>query len=179
MKSKKTPNEIANEWQVFEIKYCVPSFSKLINNAMVLFGEFVIDILKFDKFLHEKFGNYEDEGKSMRDILSEKYGDDIKDYVEQMVNAHTNYEELTDNQLQSNYKLIKEKYPDALLLFRSGNDYIALNDDADKVAKVCGIQETNTIVKFEYYKLDNYLPKLVRAGNRVAICEELPKPETK
>lgn len=170
---KKTPHEIANEWQVFEIKYGVPPFSKLINNAMVLFGEFVIDILKFDQFLHEKFGNYEDEGKSMRDILSEKYGDDIKDYVEQMVNAHTNYEELTDKQLQSNYKSIKEKYHDALLLFRSCNDYIALNDDADKVAKVCGIQKTNTIVKFEYNKLDDYLPKLVRAGYKTAVCEKI------
>ena len=78
-------------------------------------------------------------------------------------------------EILSNYKQIKAKYPDRLLLFRSASHYIALNDDAKTVAQICGTQLTNTLTRFEYYKLDNYLPKLVRAGNRVAICEELQK----
>lgn len=82
-------------------------------------------------------------------------------------------------QIQNNYKQIKEKYPDAILLFRVSSNYIALRDDANIVAEVCGIQKTNTIVKISYDKLDDYLPKLVRSGHRTAICEELPKPETK
>lgn len=79
-------------------------------------------------------------------------------------------------ELQNNYNKIKVKYPDAILLFRVGSNYIALRDDANIVAEVCGIQKTNTIVKFSYNKLDEYLPKLVRAGHRTAICEELSKP---
>lgn len=80
------------------------------------------------------------------------------------------------HKLLNNWKQIKAKYPDVLLLFRSANHYIALNDDAKIVAYICGTQLNNTLTQFEYYKLDYYLPKLVRAGNHVAICEELPKP---
>jgi len=54
----------------------------------------------------------------------------------------------------SNYKQIKAKYPDALLLFRSANHYIALNDDSKIVAHICGTQLTNTLTRFEYYKHD-------------------------
>ena len=79
-------------------------------------------------------------------------------------------------EILSNYKQIKAKYPDRLLLFRSASHYIALNDDAKTVAHICGTQLNNTLTKFEYYKLDDYLPKLVRTGNRVAICEKLDKP---
>lgn len=82
-------------------------------------------------------------------------------------------------ELQNQYKQIKEKYPDAILLFCVGSNVIALKNDANIVAEVCGIQKTNTIVKFSYDKLDDYLTKLVRSGHRTAICEELPKPETK
>lgn len=83
-KVMKTPHEIANEWQVFEIKYGVPPFSKIMQQQLALLGIFTIDIFKFDDYLHKKFGNYEDENKSMGEILSEKYGKDIYEYVEQM-----------------------------------------------------------------------------------------------
>lgn len=79
-------------------------------------------------------------------------------------------------QIQNNYKQIKAKYPEHLLLFCVGSNFIALQDDANIVAVVCGIQETNTIVKFSYNKLNDYLPKLVRSGHRTAVCEELGKP---
>jgi len=87
------------------------------------------------------------------------------------------YDEMKAIELQNNYNKIKVKYPDAILLFRVGNNFIALRDDANIVAKVCGIQETNTIVKFSYNKLDDYLPKLVRSGHRTAVCEELQLPK--
>lgn len=81
--------------------------------------------------------------------------------------------------LQAKYEQVKTKYPEHLLLFRIDSNFIALRDDANIVAKICGIPKTNTIVKFSYYKLDDYLPKLIRSGQKVAVCEELPKPETK
>ena len=76
-------------------------------------------------------------------------------------------------ELQNNYNKIKVKYPDAILLFRVGSNYVALRDDANIVAKVCGIQKTNTIVKFCFNQIDDYLPKLVRSGHRTAICEKI------
>lgn len=82
-------------------------------------------------------------------------------------------------ELLNKYRSIKAKYPDAILLFCVGSNVIALKNDANIVAEVCGIKKANTIVKFSNDKLDDYLPKLVRAGHRTAICEELPKPETK
>ena len=74
---------------------------------------------------------------------------------------------------------IKGKYPTALLLFRVGDFYEAYNDDAKDACKILGI----TLCKrgkadfefcgFPYHALDSYLPKLVRAGKRVAICDEI------
>lgn len=60
-----------------------------------------------------------------------------------------------------------------ILLFNVDSNYIALKDDANVVAKVCGIEKTNTIVKFNCNKLDDYLFKLVRSGHRIGVCEEL------
>lgn len=76
---------------------------------------------------------------------------------------------------------MKSKHPDALLLFRCGDFYECYEDDADKAAKVLGI--TVTIKKvgrksikmsgFPFHSLDSYLPKLIRTGTRVAICDML------
>lgn len=76
-------------------------------------------------------------------------------------------------ELQNKYNQIKDKYHDAILLFRVSSNFIALRNDANKVAEVCGIQKTNTIVKFSYNKFDYFLSKLVRSGQKVAVCEEL------
>lgn len=84
------------------------------------------------------------------------------------------------------YLSIKAKYPDALLLFRVGDFYETFSDDAVKTSQVLGIVLTKRangaatyvdLAGFPYHSLDVYLPKLVKAGYRVAICEQLEDPK--
>ncbi len=84
------------------------------------------------------------------------------------------------------YNNIKFKYPDAMLLFRVGDFYETFGDDAIKAAKILGIvltkrgagSETETaLAGFPYHSLNTYLPKLVKAGLRVAICDQLEDPK--
>jgi len=88
--------------------------------------------------------------------------------------------------LMRQYQGIKAKYPDALLLFRVGDFYETFGEDAVKTSAVLGIVLTrkslgygaNTeLAGFPYHSLDMYLPKLVRAGHRVAICDQLEDPK--
>ena len=73
------------------------------------------------------------------------------------------------------YKELKEQYPDALVLARSGQWYVAYEDDAVAVSKILGITlagiKPNWQAAFPNHMLDSFLPKLVRAGKRIAICE--------
>ena len=81
--------------------------------------------------------------------------------------------------LSEQYKSLKEKHPDAMLLFRSGDFYHTLNEDAKKASDILGITLTKPRAKsqgeymasFPYHALDTYLPKLIRAGQRVAIAD--------
>ena len=84
------------------------------------------------------------------------------------------------------YNAIKEKYPDAMLLFRVGDFYETFGEDAKKAAGVLGIiltkrgagSETETaLAGFPHHSLNTYLPKLVKAGMRVAICDQLENPK--
>lgn len=84
--------------------------------------------------------------------------------------------------LQKQFEELKAKSPDAILLFRRGDFYEVLNEDAKPVADTLGI--TLTVRKdgmqmtgFPHHALDTYLPKLVRAGLRVAICDQLDDPK--
>ena len=87
------------------------------------------------------------------------------------------------------YFSIKAKHPDAILLFRVGDFYETFSDDAITASDILGITLTRRangaasyveLAGFPYHSLDTYLPKLVRAGQRVAICEQLENPkETK
>ena len=82
------------------------------------------------------------------------------------------------------YNKVKKKYPDAILLFRVGDFYETFGSDAVTASKVLGIVLTSRnnggndteLAGFPYHSLDLYLPRLVRAGYRVAICEQLEKP---
>jgi len=85
------------------------------------------------------------------------------------------------------YNGIKAKYPDALLLFRVGDFYETFGQDAIRASKVLGIVLTKRsngaaadmeLAGFPYHSLETYLPKLVRAGMRVAICDQLEDPKT-
>ncbi len=86
--------------------------------------------------------------------------------------------------LMGQYFKVKAKYPDAILLFRVGDFYETFGQDAIVASKVLGIVLTARnnggsdveLAGFPYHSLDLYLPRLVRAGHRVAICEQLEKP---
>lgn len=88
--------------------------------------------------------------------------------------------------LMKQYNAIKSKYPDALLLFRVGDFYETFGEDAVKASAILGIVLTKRkngaaafieLAGFPHHSLDTYLPKLVRAGNRVAICDQLEDPK--
>ena len=87
------------------------------------------------------------------------------------------------------YLDLKKKHPDAILLFRCGDFYETYKDDAVKASNILGITLTKsnerkddegkplTMAGFPYHALDTYLPKLIRAGERVAICDQLEAPK--
>jgi DNA mismatch repair protein MutS len=88
--------------------------------------------------------------------------------------------------LMQQYNQIKAKYPGALLLFRVGDFYETFGEDAVKAAGILGIVLTKRangaathieLAGFPHHSLDTYLPKLVRAGQRVAICDQLEDPK--
>lgn len=89
--------------------------------------------------------------------------------------------------LMKQYNAIKAKHPDALLLFRVGDFYETFGEDAVKASKILDIVLTKRangsashieLAGFPHHSLDTYLPKLVRAGNRVAICDQLEDPKS-
>lgn len=89
------------------------------------------------------------------------------------------------------FKEFKEKYPDAILLFRTGDFYETYQEDAEEASRILGITLTRSNEKkeadgsrlrmsmFPHHALDAYLPKLIRAGKRVAICDQLEAPKQK
>ena len=81
----------------------------------------------------------------------------------------------------NDYKTIKAKFPDCVILCRVGDFYEAYNEDAETAAKVLGIIVTRRdhvpMSGFPHQALDTYLPRLVRAGKRVAICDQLEEPQ--
>ncbi len=88
--------------------------------------------------------------------------------------------------LMKQYNAIKAKYPDALLLFRVGDFYETFGEDAIKTAGILGIILTKRgagseseieLAGFPHHSLNTYLPKLVKAGERVAICDQLEDPK--
>lgn len=87
--------------------------------------------------------------------------------------------------LMKQYNQIKAKYPDALLLFRVGDFYETFGEDAIKTSSVLNIvlthrnngSENNELAGFPHHSLNTYLPKLVKAGFRVAICDQLEDPK--
>ncbi len=89
--------------------------------------------------------------------------------------------------LMQQYNAIKIKYPGALLLFRVGDFYETFGEDAINAAQILGIvltkrgngsESETALAGFPHHSLETYLPKLVRAGQRVAICDQLEDPKT-
>lgn len=94
--------------------------------------------------------------------------------------------DIIETPLMKQYNAIKAKYPDALLLFRVGDFYETFGEDAIKTSKILGIVLTKRangaasyvdLAGFPHHALDTYLPKLVKAGQRVAICDQLEDPK--
>lgn len=92
---------------------------------------------------------------------------------------------VTETPLMKQYFEMKKKHPDAILLFRVGDFYETFAEDAEDASKILGICLTRRangkadsiyLAGFPHHALDTYLPKLVRAGRRVAICEQLEDP---
>lgn len=88
--------------------------------------------------------------------------------------------------LMKQYNRLKNKHPDAILLFRVGDFYETFGSDAIKTSEILGITLTKRasgaasfveLAGFPYHALDTYLPKLVRAGQRVAVCDQLEDPK--
>jgi antirestriction protein ArdC len=115
-------------------------------------------------------------------------------------NEHREYHEDEKRQQQQmsnvppiikQYNDLKQKHPDALLLFRCGDFYETYKEDAVKASNILGITLTKhskrmdeegkplKMAGFPYHALDTYLPKLIRAGERVAICDQLESPRQK
>jgi len=95
-------------------------------------------------------------------------------------------EKIAETPLMKQYLSIKAKYPDAILLFRVGDFYETFSSDAVIVSQILGIVLTKRangaasfveLAGFPYHSLDTYLHKLVKAGHRVAICEQLEDPK--
>ena len=80
------------------------------------------------------------------------------------------------------FKMLKEKHSDALILFRVGDFYETYCEDAKKLSEILGLTLTRQaktkmdLAGFPYHALDTYLPKLIRAGLRVAICDDISEP---
>lgn len=83
------------------------------------------------------------------------------------------------------FKNLKEKYPDAVLLFRCGDFYVTYSEDAVAASRVLGITLTRStkqkedngsglrMAVFPYFRLEEYMKKLIRAGHRIAICYQI------
>ena len=93
---------------------------------------------------------------------------------------------IVETPLMKQYAEMKAKHPDAILLFRVGDFYETFSDDAIEASEILGITLTRRangsaqyveLAGFPHHALDSYLPKLVRAGKRVAICEQLEDPK--
>jgi DNA mismatch repair protein MutS len=98
----------------------------------------------------------------------------------------SDFHKYVETPLMKQYYSIKAKHPDAVLLFRVGDFYETFGEDAIKASEILGITLTRRangsaqfveLAGFPHHALDTYLPRLVRAGQRVAICEQLEDPK--
>ena len=138
---------------------------------------------------HEK---KEEEKKRQNSPEQKKKEQEEKKRKEELTKAETKaVAAIALSPILSQFKSIKEKHPDAMLLFRRGDFYETYMDDAEKSSRILGITLTKNskekdfdgkplkIAGFPHHALDSYLPKLIRAGQRVAICDLLESPKQK
>ena len=115
-------------------------------------------------------------GDAEQDDSSSPAGEDVKEVA-------TSAQEPTP--ILKQFQELKAKHPEAVLLFRCGDFYESYMEDAEICAQVLGITLTKrssdkvSMAGFPYHALDTYLPKLIRAGKRVAICDQIEDPKAK
>lgn len=115
---------------------------------------------------------------TMEDVTAKLSSLNLTAPIEQKDDAEPLPKKEEKTSIQKQFEELKSKHPDAILLFRCGDFYEAMNEDAKPVADTLGITLTvrkdgMKIAGFPYHALDTYLPKLIRAGHRVSICDEL------
>lgn len=134
-----------------------------------------------------------------KDTVHEEYHEEKDKHQQREEQAHSDYHEEEDkknaakeeqkpepvSKMLKQFLDLKAKHPDALLLFRTGDFYETYKEDAEKASNILGITLTRssktkdeqgkplTIAGFPYHALDTYLPRLIRAGQRVAICDQI------
>lgn len=135
----------------------------------------------YDVGLHGERGRYVDFGTWDEAVRFEQHVRDLESEVH-AVKAEAN---IPDSPLLRQFHDLKSKHPDALLLFRVGDFYETYEQDAVEASRILGITlirrssatpvslPKNAMAGFPYHALDTYLPKLIRAGKRVAICDQL------
>jgi len=111
-------------------------------------------------------------------------GDDDLEEFKAMVEAEIARNKQANSPLFKQFVELKKNHPDALLLFRSGDVYKCYEEDAIKAAEVLCLtdiveEDKITIASFPHHSLDTYLPRLIRHGIRVAICDQLEAPKPK
>ena len=119
------------------------------------------------------------------DVLAAKRGDVKQNTAETENNKRDMNETIVVPPILRQYNDLKKKHPDAMLLFRCGDFYETYKDDAVKASNILGITLTRysqrneedgsalRMAGFPYHALDTFLPKLIRAGERVAICDQI------
>lgn len=132
---------------------------------------------KLDKDLQKNKEKLEALGYDTNGKLITKPNEDVaKPKVEKLPKSSKPWEQ---------FEAMKEKHPDAILLFRVGDFYEAFDKDAEDCAEILGITLTKrkegkkeiSVAGFPHHALDTYLPKIIRAGRRAAICEQLEAPK--
>ena len=128
------------------------------------------------QFVHTQFAH----GTKVTPAVHKMYRDDSPIFVAMSKST-------ADTPLMQQHRAIKQRYPDAVLLFRVGDFYETFGEDAIIASKVLGITLTkrnngaaasSELAGFPHHALDTYLHKLVKAGHRVAICDQLEDPKS-
>lgn len=131
--------------------------------------------------------NTDEHKANIRMLFDGRKWDELKAYIREVALTGSylfsdNSQTTDETPMMKQYREIKANHPERLLLFRCGDFYEAYEEDAEKCAKVLGITLTNNkagykMAGFPHHALDSYLPKLIRANYKVAICDQLEDPK--
>ena len=176
---KQKPREVSQQqWQRLWLADDMKEYK--IHLAATLFK----DIIREEQKQQEAVKNMNSEDKDVPVAQKGKSIDDASSKEEKEA------EKTQLSPIMKQFQNLKEKHPDALLLFRCGDFYETYKEDAVTASKILGITLTKSskqlddkgkqlqMAGFPYHALDSYLPKLIRAGQRVAICDQLELPKT-